>query len=167
MTDEVEMDVPVSAAEAFALFQHYPQRLLWDPFLCEAYLLDGPEPAVGVTARCVAKPRWLGLKMDTIYVSYRAPWQAAVKMVSGPWVLAQFAASLRHQSLSETTSRVVYRYNFKVRPHWLAPLLERVLTLWFRVETRRRLQAFRNHLSPAGLFRARVASRCHSRKAAK
>jgi len=147
VTEELAIDVATSAPLAFALFQDYSRRLLWDPFLCEALLLDATSPEVGVKARCVARPRWLGLSMDTVYVSYRPPDLAAVKMVSGPILIATFAASLRHRPLSSESSRVIYRYHFATRPRWLSPLLERLLKIWFRWETRRRLEAFRDYVA--------------------
>lgn len=44
VTEGVDIDVATSAPEAFALFQDYSRRLLWDPFLCEAFLLDATSP---------------------------------------------------------------------------------------------------------------------------
>lgn len=140
------MDVGCSVEEAFSLFQDYSVRLRWDPFLCEAYLLDAEQAEVGATARCVARPRWLGLSMETIYIAYRPPHQTAIKMVKGPPMIANFAASLRHKPLPAGGSRVIYRYHFEAKPRWAAPLLDQLLKVWFRIETRKRLQAFRAYV---------------------
>lgn len=146
MTGQAEIEVPVSAERAFAAFQDYSRRLHWDPFLCEARLLDASEPQIGVVARCVAKPRWLRLAMDTVYVTYSPPGQTAVRMVRGPWLVRNFAASLRHKPLEDGVSLVIYRYNLALRPSWLGRLLEPLLRLWFDWETRHRLKAFRTYL---------------------
>ncbi len=66
MTDQVSIDVEASAEEAFALFQDYPSRLEWDPFLCQAELLGTEQPAVGVVARCAMRPAWLGLSRQRL-----------------------------------------------------------------------------------------------------
>jgi hypothetical protein len=59
----------------------------------------------------------------------------------------RWAASIRHEPLGEQTSRIVYTYNFRARVRLFAFVLEPILALVFRWETRRRLRALRAALS--------------------
>ncbi len=91
MTLEYSILVRATAAQLFALTQDYGQRLEWDPFVNEAYLLDGTtEAEVGVRSHCVARS---GLAMETEYVSFYPPRTTAVKMTKGPWFIETFSGS--------------------------------------------------------------------------
>jgi hypothetical protein len=79
--------------------------------------------------------------METEYVSFERPSVAAVRMTRGPWFFETFAASIRQRTRADGATRVTYRYNFRVRPRWLAPVLEPVLRAMFMRETRKRLAA--------------------------
>ena len=118
MTFEHSISICASAAHLFALTQDYPRRLKWDPFLKEAFLLDGAtEAAVGVRANCVAKS---GLAMETEYVSFNSPGVTAVKMTKGPWFIESFAGSWRFQEEEEGRTRVFFGYHVRARPRWMA-----------------------------------------------
>jgi len=64
----------VIAAPAERLFwssQDYDRRLDWDPYLCEARLLDGArEPGVGVVSYCRNRR---GAGLESRYVAFRPP----------------------------------------------------------------------------------------------
>ena len=123
----------------FAITQDYAHRLRWDPFLREARLVDGAlEPAVGVRAWCVARSRF---GMETEYVAYKPPRIAAVKMTRGPWFLESFGGAWEFESVEPDRTRVMFRYQLRVRPRWLAGLLEPIARRWFSRETRLRVVA--------------------------
>lgn len=142
-----EQSVVIGATpeEVFDLIHDYSRRLLWDPFLRRAELEGGAEQAgVGISTYCAARLRSGGLGMRTVYVSFRRPDVAAVKMTQGPWFLRNFAASISQKGLADGT-RVTYKFSFSVKPRWLAAIIEPLLRAVFSRETRRRLVALKNH----------------------
>lgn len=140
-------ELPASAQAAFDLVHDYRRRLQWDTLLREAYIQGGQPPGVGAVAVCSG--RWLvgGLCFRTVYVSFRRDEVAAVKLVNRPPFFERWAASIRHEPLGDDRSRIVYTLSFSARPRWLAWLLEPLISLAFRVETRRRLRALRDALA--------------------
>jgi ribosome-associated toxin RatA of RatAB toxin-antitoxin module len=133
-TFESSIEIGASAQALFDLTQDYDRRLSWDPFLCEARLLDGATAAgLGVRAWCVAKAPRVG--METEYVSFNPPRVAAVKMTRGPWVFESFAGSWRFDELSPGRTRVTFRYSLTTRPAALRPVVAAV----FNREMRQRL----------------------------
>lgn len=146
---EASVEVPASAAEVFDLVHDYDRRLEWDTLLSEARLLGGAtEAGLGVSSLCVGKGRLLRLGVESVYIIFERPRVAAVQGTGGSWIFERFAASIRHQPLSEGRSRVVYAGDVRTRPRWLAWLVEPVATWAFRRETRRRLEALRAYLAP-------------------
>ncbi|MGE0784577.1 MAG: SRPBCC family protein [Sandaracinaceae bacterium] len=143
----ISEELPASARAAFDLVHDYERRLSWDTLLRDAYVEDGRAPSVGAIAVCTG--RWFvgGLRFATAYVSFRPGEVAAVRMTNRPWPFDEWAASIRHIPLGETRSRIVYTLSFTARPRALAWLIEPILNLAFRVETRRRLRALRVALS--------------------
>jgi hypothetical protein len=143
----VSEEMPASCAEVFAVVHDYERRLTWDTLLREAYVEEGIAAGVGLTAVCTG--RWLvgGLTFRTIYVSFEPGVVAAVKMTNRPPFFARWAASIRHEPLGEGRSRITYTYNFRARPTWLAFVLEPLLAIVFRWETRRRLRALQHLLA--------------------
>ena len=136
----VAVEIDASCEATFDLIHDYPRRLLWDPFLRSANLLDGATQAeVGVSSRCVARWAAGGMGMNTVYVSLRRPAVAAVTMSHGPFFLRSFAASIRHCSIGEGKSQVTYRYRFAGKPNWLAWIVEPIVGRVFQHETNRRL----------------------------
>jgi hypothetical protein len=134
----------------FALTQDYARRLAWDPFLARAELVGGAStPAVGVRAWCVTRT---GVGMETEYVSFAPPRLAAVKMTRGPWLLASFGGAWEFVPDASGTM-VMFRYQFKVRPRWLAWAIEPVARAWFSRETRLRVVALRAAIASAALAR--------------
>lgn len=141
----VVIDIHAASGDVFDLVHDYSRRLEWDPFLREARLLDGAEVSgIGVSSRCVARRSVGGFAMDTVYVTFTRPTVAAVSMTRGPWFLRAFGASIRHDTISDGSVRVTYRYTFKACPRFLAFLIEPVVQLIFRRETSRRLSALKH-----------------------
>jgi len=140
-------ELPRSSEAAFDLVHDYGRRLEWDTLLREAYIDGGEAPGVGAVAVCTGR-WWLGgLCFRTAYVSFRRGEVAAVKLVNRPPFFERWAASIRHEPLGAQRSRIVYTISFSARPRWLAWLLEPVIDLAFRIETRRRLSALRDALA--------------------
>lgn len=70
-------------------------------------------------------------------------------MINTPPFFETWAASIRHEPLEGNRSRIIYTWNFRAKPSWLAFLFEPVLALFFRWETRKRLRALRHKLAAA------------------
>jgi len=143
----VSEEMPASCETVFDLVHDYERRLAWDTLLRTAFVEGGGAAARGAIAVCSG--RWLvgGLTLRTVYVSFERGVVAAVKMLNRPPFFARWAASIRHEPLGEQRSRIVYTYNFRVRPSVLAFVLEPILARVFRWETRRRLRALRRALA--------------------
>jgi hypothetical protein len=136
--------IPAARNDVFRLLHDYKRRLEWDTLLQSACLTDGFQSA-GLHATAVCKGRALlgGIEMETVYVSYRDPDIAAVKMVNRPAFFDSFAASIRHRDLTNGTSRIEYRYSFTARPVWLRWLLHPIMQAILRFETKKRLRGLR------------------------
>ena len=146
MRDEVSEVIPAASTEVFDLVHDYDRRLTWDTLLSAAYLDDGFTRAEkGATSVCVGRTSLGRLAFKTVYVSFDRPRVAAVKLVNSPAFFGTWAASIRHQDLEAGSSRITYTYHFTARPSWLRWLLEPIMGRMFRWETRKRLEALRDH----------------------
>jgi len=144
---EAAVEIRASPEAVFDLIHDYARRLEWDPFLKEALLLDGAQAAgLGVKSRCTARTGFLGLAMETVYVSFDRPKVAAVKMTSGPAVLETFAASLRQEAAGVGLTRVTYRFSFSTRPRWLRAIAGPIASALLQREVRSRLTALKGYL---------------------
>jgi hypothetical protein len=144
--DHVSATIPANAADVFTLVHDYARRLEWDTLLRAAYLDDGHVIAAkGATSVCVGRRRLGGLALRTRYVSFDPPKVAAVEMINSPPFFATWAASIRHAELGPGESRITYTFHFRARPRWLAWLLEPIMLVVFRWETRKRLRALADH----------------------
>jgi hypothetical protein len=142
--------IPAASSEVFDLLHDYSRRLKWDTLLSAAYLTDGfVQAGPGAVSVCVGRRSLGGIALKTVYVTFDPPRLAAVKMVNSPPLFASWAASIRHEDLGPSESRVTYTWNFSARPRWLAWLLEPIMTRVFRWETRKRLAALRRSFESA------------------
>ena len=143
---EISEIIPASSDRVFKLLHDYDRRLEWDTLLREAYLEPG-HSAAAKDAVSVCKGRWMvgGIAMRTVYVSYDPPNVAAVKMLNRPPLFESWAASIRHESVSDGASRVTYKYTFTTRPRFLRFLLDPILSRLFRWETARRLRSLKRY----------------------
>jgi len=120
-------------SELFTLTQNYNKRLEWDPFLIEAKLIGGSsEVCKGARAWCVARN---GVGMETEYIVVNEPSTVAIKMITGPYFIEEFAGTWRFMEIKESVTRVVFRYYFKSR----YKILEWFLRLMLRYEMNKRL----------------------------
>ena len=136
--------ITASPEAVFALVHDYSRRLEWDTLLQKAYL--EPEFAVaglGAISVCQGKQMLGGFALRTQYVSFQPGKVAAIKMLNRPPFFDTFAASIRHRSLSENSSQVIYEFYFTARPRWLRPVLHPIMKAVFRWETRKRLSALK------------------------
>jgi ribosome-associated toxin RatA of RatAB toxin-antitoxin module len=147
-----EQSIVISAPRdfLFSLTQDYARRLQWDPFLKSARLVGGATcAAVGVRALCVARN---GMSMETEYVSFNPPRVTAVKMTSGPWVIAHFAGSWRFEEIDPTETRVIFAYHLEARPRFLRWLLTPVVGWVFSRDTRKRLDALKKAVETGSIL---------------
>jgi hypothetical protein len=151
---EAERVVPVEPEVAFAVSQTTGEvRYRWDPFVREQHFLGGvTRPGKGV--RTATRSRH-GLGMVSEYVSYAPPSHVGMRMVTGPWFFAVFAGSWRFTTVPGGT-RAVWRYVFRCRPGWLAPLAEWIGARYLRRDIERRIAGFaRGCADPVVLAAAR------------
>ena len=107
------IDIGSNAELIFDYTQDYSNRLKWDTFLTEAYLLDNAVQAdKGVKAWCVSKN---GLGMETQYVSFNRPKVTAIKMTKGPYMFKEFAASWTFKEENIGVTKVTFLYSFSLR----------------------------------------------------
>lgn len=140
-TFERSIEINAPRAALFDLTQDYSRRLDWDPFLKEARLIGGANtPGVGVRAWCVANS---GMGMETEYVTFSPPERTAIKMTRGPAILKTFAGSWVFEVVSDSRTRVVFRYHLSASPRWLKSVLEPILQFVFSRDMQKRLVALK------------------------
>ena len=140
-TFERSIEINAPRAALFDLTQDYSRRLEWDPFLKEARLVGGANtPGVGVRAWCVANS---GMGMETEYVTFSPPERTAIKMTRGPAILKTFAGSWVFEVVSDSRTRVVFRYHLSASPRWLKSVLEPILQFVFSRDMQKRLVALK------------------------
>jgi hypothetical protein len=145
---EVHEIIPAPSGEVFDLVHDYARRLEWDTLLRAAYLDDGHTAAgLGATSVCVGRWSLGGIGLKTVYVTFDPPTVAAVKMVNSPAFFRSWAASIRHEAVSDHESRITYKFHFTTRPRVLRWLLDPLMQRIFLRETRKRLQALKAHFA--------------------
>jgi photosystem II stability/assembly factor-like uncharacterized protein len=153
---QVSEILPARSDAAFDLVHDYSRRLDWDTLLQAAYLEEGGQAAAkGMTSVCVGRG-WLGgIALRTVYVTFRRPTLAAVKMVNTPLFFESWAASIHHEDISAHESRITYTFHFTTKPRYLRRVLDPVVERIFTCETKKRLRALREFLA-----RAKTAITC-------
>ena len=141
------IEINDGAALIFDYTQDYRNRLKWDTFLIEAYLLNGETKAdKGVKAWCVAKN---GMGMETEYVSFNRPKVAAIKMTKGPFMFSDFAASWTFLDSGNDLTKVTFLYSYRLRFPF------NVIGVWIkfilRRNVRQRLKDLKNRFSEINL----------------
>jgi len=143
----ITVEMPVSSAEVFALLHDYDRRLEWDTLLRSARLTRGSTKAgKGACSLCIGSRKLGGIGIETRYVSFDEGRLAAVRMINEPPLFLNFAASIRHEDRAKG-SIATYKLRFEAKPRWLAWLLEPVMTIVLKAETRKRLRALSRFLS--------------------
>ena len=150
----IEIDAPCDAV--FEVVHDYGCRLEWDTMLREARLLGGATAAgLGVRSVCVGTWRSGFLALETEYIRFEPGRVAAVKLTNHPPFFERFAATIRHEAISEVRSRTTYIYSFRARPRFLAPLLEPIMNAMLRREVQKRLHALRHFLESQSMYQPR------------
>lgn len=159
---ESRVVVPVPPATAFWVSQTTaPVRYRWDPFVDEQRLLDGATaPAKGVQTATTSRHR---LRMVSEYVSFNPPRNVGMKMVTGPWFFERFGGGWRFEpGPTAGTTTAVWRYNFSVRPAFLAPVADRIGIWLLGCDINRRIEGYaRGCLDPVVLAAAAEAQAEH------
>ena len=141
---EVSALIPAPSSAVFDLLHDYTRRLEWDTLLQAAYLEENAKVAAkGVTAVCVGRKSLGGFALKTVYVTFERPRLAAVKMVNAPMFFETWAASIRHEDVSECESRLIYKFQFTTRPYLLRCVMDGPMERIFAWETKKRLRALR------------------------
>lgn len=140
---KIECSIKIKGDQSaiYDLTQNYNLRLLWDPFLKKAELLNGAtQAAVGVRAWCVSKN---GLGMETEYITLSPPDLTAIKMTRGPKIIKSFAGSWRFRKVADGLTQVIFRYHFNSAPAWLRHFLNPFMIMIFRRDMVKRLNALK------------------------
>ncbi len=136
--------ISATAGEVFDLIHDYKRRLEWDTLLQKAYLEpEFDEAKVGAISVCQGRPILGGFALRTEYITFQKGKVAAIKMLNRPPFFDTFAASIKHQDLSDGKSEVVYTFSFTAKPKWLQFILHPIMSQIFAWETRKRLQALK------------------------
>jgi hypothetical protein len=150
----IEIDAPCDAV--FEVVHDYGCRLEWDTMLREARLLGGATAAgPGIRSICVGTWRSGFLALETEYIRFEPGRVAAVKLTNHPPFFERFAATIRHEAISEVRSRTTYIYSFRARPRFLVPLLEPIMNAMLRREVQKRLRALRRFLESQSMHHPR------------
>ena|SRR5882672_8696381 len=138
--------IPAASSDVFRLLHDYKRRLEWDTLLQSAYLEAGyDEAGMNAVSVCTGKWQFGGIAIRTRYVAFRPSSLAAVQMINCPPLFESFAASIRHRDISPSESVITYRFAFTTKPRILRFVLHPVMGWIFRLETKRRLRALREH----------------------
>lgn len=145
-TIEIKEKIPAAPEAVFDLIHNYKRRLEWDTLLQEAYLEPPFQTAKrGAISVCRGKLLLGGFALRTEYVSFELGKVAAIKMLNQPPFFDSFAASIRHLSIAENLSEVIYKVNFTAKPAPLRFILHPIMSRVFALETRKRLRALKNY----------------------
>ena len=157
---EVSESIAAPSDEVFDLVHDYDRRLRWDTLLSAAYLTGGfTKAGEGVTSVCVGRASLGRLALETVYVSFKRPDVAAVKMLNSPPFFGTWAASIRHVDTAPRESRITYTFHFTGRPRWLRWLVEPIVLRVLRWETKQRLRALQQYFALGALDPGRPRGR--------
>jgi ribosome-associated toxin RatA of RatAB toxin-antitoxin module len=132
-----------SPSQIFALLHDYSLRAKWDTFVPDAVLVNADSAGPGVTVRCTDH---FGMCMETVYVGFRPPHLATIRMTKGPAVFKQLAGSWRIAKVSERRCKLYVTYNLKVSPGWARLVLEPLVCGLFWLQTKRRVAALADYV---------------------
>ena len=132
----------------FWLSQDYAKRLAWDPYLSKAEILGNKTKLEkGSQVYCESKK---GIGMTVEYVTFQPPNFTAIKLTKTFLILENFAGSWRFKQENDCSTKVIFRYNFKLRPFlfFLKPLLKYVLS----VDVRKRLNGLKKYVETENTY---------------
>jgi len=159
---ESHITVPVGPDLAFWVSQTTaPIRYRWDPFVRSQQLMDGATvPAVGVRTATTSRH---GLRMVSEYVSFSAPTNVGMRMLTGPWFFRRFGGGWRFApGESAGTTLTTWRYNFATRPRLLEPIADRIGRWLLQRDIDRRIRGYaRGCVDPVVIAAASAARDAH------
>ncbi len=117
-------------------------RLRWDPFINEQHLMDGADVARPRAYVPSTQHRFKVFRMISEYVSFNPPTNVGMKMIDGPWFFESFAGGWRFAPEPGGGTRATWRYNFRCKPRWLAPIADRIGKWILQRDIDRRISGF-------------------------
>ncbi len=142
----IKEEIPASAEEVFDLLHDYQKRLEWDTLLSEAYLEpEFKEAKLGAITVCRGRLILGGFPLRTEYISFQRGKIAAVKLLNRPPLFETFAASISHSNLPNSSSELVYTFNFTAKPMFLQFILHPIMSRIFVWETKKRLKSLKRY----------------------
>lgn len=124
--------------ELFNFTQDYSRRLEWDPFPESYKFLNSQKVDKGLQLMVRDK---FGRSMTVEYVSFKPPKVAAIKMITGPWYIKNFAGSWSFHQLNADKTRVVFKYNIVGYPFFMNIIIRQI----FKYNTKKRLKALKSY----------------------
>jgi hypothetical protein len=74
--------------------------------------------------------------------AFHPPSHVGMRMLEGPWFLSSMSGGWNFREAGDGRTEATWRYNFVVRPRWLAPAGDRIGTWLLGRDIRRRIDAF-------------------------
>ena len=139
----IRESIEIQADEAFIfnLTQNYDVRLEWDPYLLEAYLINGAtEVNEGVSSYC---KNTNGSVMISKYISFNPPKVAAVRMTQGPYILKKFSGAWNVKNIDSSSSQLLFTYNFELKGGLFGKMLLPIASYLFSRDMKKRLICFK------------------------
>ena len=126
----------------FNLSQDYSKRLDWDPYLAKAEIL-GVSKVIkpGTQVYCESKK---GIGMTVEYVTFKPPNFTAIKLTKDFLIFDNFAGSWRFKAINDQETKVVFRYNFKLKSWvgFIEPLIKQIL----KIDLKKRLEGLKYYV---------------------
>ena len=151
---ESRLVVPLAPELAFAVSQTSGEaRRRWDVFIRRQHFLDGATRAAkGVRTVTVSRR---GLRMTSVYVSYRPPSAVGMRVVDAPWFFERLAGGWRFDPHPDGTL-ASWKYSFSCRPALIRPIAEWIGVRLIQRDIDRRIAGFgRGCADPVVLAAAR------------
>jgi hypothetical protein len=146
--ERFEFPMPASAEVVFDAFHYHAWRHRWDSLVEATHVIGGAEcPYAGALTENAGGGALRGLAMTTQFISFDRPRVAAATMRGESFPFRRWAASMRHRSLEDGTSVMIYTYSFEVKPRRWRWLVEPVTKMVFDWQTRRRFARMRKFLA--------------------
>lgn len=140
--------MPASCEVVFDVFHYHQWRARWDSLVEHTQVVGGaPCPYVGAVSENAGGGVLRGLSMRTEFVSYQRPRLAAARMMGTSFPFTKWAASMRHEPAAGGQSVIIYTYNIEAGPRALRWLLEPIVHLVFKQQTRKRFRRMRDFLA--------------------
>ena len=140
--------MPASCEVVFDVFHYHRWRARWDSLVGHTQVDGGaPCPYVGAISSNAGGGILRGLSMRTEFIAYDRPRRAAARMVGRSFPFALWAASMKHESIGEGRSVMIYTYTLEAGPPLLRWLVEPAVQRIFAWQTRKRFARMQHILA--------------------